>query len=79
MEHMKETKFKLLKDDYDFVCRQLKEYKQMIEQLRKENEQLTSTVEVGRYEYKELWDKYLKNKEENECLRDELLISKNEI
>lgn len=76
---MKSTKFKLLEDDYDFVCRQLKEYKQMIEQLRKENKQLVSTVEVGRHEYKELWDKYLKIKEENECLRDELLISKNEI
>lgn len=76
---MKSTKFKLLKDDYDFVCRQLKEYKQMIDQLKKENKQLTLTVEVDRHEYKELWDKYLKIKEENGYLKDELLIAKNEI
>lgn len=36
---MKSTKYQLLKADYDFVCKELKRYKEMIEQLRKEKKQ----------------------------------------
>ncbi|WP_078548676.1 hypothetical protein [Litchfieldia alkalitelluris] len=35
---MKSTKYQLLKGDYDFVCRELKQRREMIEELRKENE-----------------------------------------
>jgi hypothetical protein len=44
---MKSTKYQLLKDDYDFISRQLKEYRLLIEQLREKNDKLRG--ELKRY------------------------------
>ena len=50
---MKSTKYQLLKDDYDFACRQLKEYRLMIEKLKKEKEQAYyDGYKQGRYDEK---------------------------
>jgi hypothetical protein len=76
---MKSIKYQLLKDDFDHSIYQIKLLHQRIKELEKENKALTSTIDVDRHEYKELWEMYLKIKEENECLRDDLLIARNEI
>lgn len=36
---MKSTKYQLLKADFEFACKELKQYREMIDQLRKEKEQ----------------------------------------
>jgi hypothetical protein len=36
---MKSTKYQLLKADYDFVCKELKQRREMIEKLKKERDQ----------------------------------------
>jgi predicted patatin/cPLA2 family phospholipase len=41
---MKSTKYQLLEADYESLKRQLKQYRDMIEQLRKENEDYTKTL-----------------------------------
>jgi predicted nuclease with TOPRIM domain len=76
---MKSTKYQLLKDDFDLLAKEVKLYRGRIDYLEKENKQLRSTVKIDRFEYKELFDRYCKVKEENECLRDELAIAKGEI
>lgn len=50
---MNSTKYQLLKDDYDFVCKQLKESRQMVDQLRKAKEQAYHDgYKQGRYDEK---------------------------
>lgn len=48
---MKSTKYQLLKDDYDFACKQLKLYKEKVEQLEKECKQAYyNGYKQGRYD-----------------------------
>lgn len=49
---MKPTRFQLLKDDYDFVCKQLNEYRKIIEQQREENKKLNLEIKI----YKRLYE-----------------------
>lgn len=41
---MKSTKYQLLQSDFDFACKQLKEYRLLIEDLRKENDLLKTEI-----------------------------------
>ncbi|MEC1714732.1 hypothetical protein [Schinkia azotoformans] len=52
----------------------VKNYEEQLE----ENNQLKSTINVDRYEYGQLHERYKKIKEENEFLRDDLMIAKGE-
>jgi hypothetical protein len=46
---MNSTKYELLKADFEFACRLLKDYTKEIRDLREENKKLKTTVEVQRY------------------------------
>ncbi|KEF40133.1 hypothetical protein M670_00149 [Schinkia azotoformans MEV2011] len=52
----------------------VKNYEEQLE----ENNQLKSTINVDRYEYGQLHERYKKIKEENEFLRNDLMIAKGE-
>jgi wobble nucleotide-excising tRNase len=38
---MKSTKYQLLKDDFDALCKEIRNYRERIEELEKENKELT--------------------------------------
>jgi hypothetical protein len=49
---MKSIKYQLLEADYDFVCKQLSEYREIIEQQREENRKLNLEIKI----YKRLYE-----------------------
>lgn len=51
---MKSTKYQLLKDDFDFACKELKQYRKVIEQQRKQIESLERVKKITDKSYKQL-------------------------